>query len=136
MSTCGRFYHDECSKNNVLFRRNSDNNNKQENNKESSSSSSSSKAANAFVCPLHACVTCWCETRASSFALTEQEMCSNITHQSMQAFKGRLLRCIRCPTAYHDSEHCIAAGSIILSNNSIICPAHFQPLKGQTNHVK
>lgn len=47
---------------------------------------------------------------------------------------GRLMHCIRCSVAYHASEHCIPAGSILLSTNSILCPNHFMPRKGCRNH--
>lgn len=47
---------------------------------------------------------------------------------------GRLVRCVRCPVAYHATDLCMAAGSVVLSNNSIICPNHFTPRRGVKNH--
>ena len=47
---------------------------------------------------------------------------------------GRLVRCVRCPIAYHATDLCMAAGCVILSNNSIICPNHFIPRRGVKNH--
>uniref|UniRef100_A0A3Q2PYT5 Nuclear receptor binding SET domain protein 1b n=1 Tax=Fundulus heteroclitus TaxID=8078 RepID=A0A3Q2PYT5_FUNHE len=46
----------------------------------------------------------------------------------------RLVRCVRCPVAYHATDLCMAAGSVVLSNNSIICPNHFAPRRGVKNH--
>lgn len=47
---------------------------------------------------------------------------------------GRLARCVRCPVAYHANDNCIAAGSLVLANNSFLCPSHFTPRKGCKNH--
>lgn len=47
---------------------------------------------------------------------------------------GRLVRCVRCPVAYHATDLCMAAGSVVLSNNSIVCPNHFTPRRGVKNH--
>ncbi|KAF5891361.1 histone-lysine N-methyltransferase NSD2-like isoform X1, partial [Clarias magur] len=70
-----------------------------------------------FRCSLHACLACF------------------ITNQSNPSvFKGRLIHCVRCPTAYHASDYCVPAGSIILSTNTILCPNHFTPRKGCRNH--
>lgn len=49
-------------------------------------------------------------------------------------FVGRLVRCVRCPVAYHATDQCMAAGCVVLSNNSIICPNHFTPRRGVKNH--
>ena len=48
---------------------------------------------------------------------------------------GRLLRCIRCPTAYHIGDFCIAAGSINLTGFNIVCARHFQPILTQKHHT-
>lgn len=45
------------------------------------------------------------------------------------------MRCVRCPVAYHGGETCIAAGSVILTANSIICTSHFSPKKGCRHHA-
>ncbi|XP_053704100.1 histone-lysine N-methyltransferase, H3 lysine-36 specific [Synchiropus splendidus] len=70
-----------------------------------------------FRCSIHVCLSCFI-TNPNSAAMT----------------KGRLVRCVRCPVAYHASDLCMAAGSVILSNNSMICPNHFAPRRGVKNH--
>ncbi|KAM3869070.1 histone-lysine N-methyltransferase, H3 lysine-36 specific [Diretmus argenteus] len=70
-----------------------------------------------FRCSLHVCLTCFI-TNSSSPSVS----------------KGRLVRCVRCPVAYHATDVCMAAGSVVLSNNSIICPNHFAPRRGVKNH--
>lgn len=70
-----------------------------------------------FRCSIHVCLTCFI-TNPNSSSIS----------------KGRLVRCVRCPVAYHATDLCMAAGSVILSNNSIICPNHFTPRRGVKNH--
>ncbi|XP_071502155.1 histone-lysine N-methyltransferase NSD2-like [Diadema antillarum] len=70
-----------------------------------------------FTCPLHSCHACFAENPKSA-----------------KSTRGRLMRCVRCPTAYHQGETCVAAGSIVLAANSIVCSRHFQPLKSQKHH--
>ncbi|KAG9265901.1 histone-lysine N-methyltransferase, H3 lysine-36 and H4 lysine-20 specific isoform X2 [Astyanax mexicanus] len=70
-----------------------------------------------FRCSLHACLTCFI---------------TNPSNPSLS--KGRLTRCVRCPIAYHATDYCIPAGSVILANNLILCPNHFIPRKGCRNH--
>ncbi|XP_012871531.1 PREDICTED: histone-lysine N-methyltransferase, H3 lysine-36 and H4 lysine-20 specific isoform X1 [Dipodomys ordii] len=70
-----------------------------------------------FRCSLHMCITCHAANPAS-----------------VSASKGRLMRCVRCPVAYHANDFCLAAGSKILASNSIICPNHFTPRRGCRNH--
>ncbi|KAF3828365.1 hypothetical protein GH733_005062 [Mirounga leonina] len=70
-----------------------------------------------FRCSLHICITCHAANPAS-----------------VSASKGRLMRCVRCPVAYHANDFCLAAGSKILASNSIICPNHFTPRRGCRNH--
>uniref|UniRef100_A0A8C6V1G1 Histone-lysine N-methyltransferase, H3 lysine-36 specific n=1 Tax=Neogobius melanostomus TaxID=47308 RepID=A0A8C6V1G1_9GOBI len=74
-------------------------------------------ANRGFRCSIHACLTCYISNPNAS----------NLS-------KGRLVRCVRCPVAYHASDQCMAAGSRILSSNSIVCPNHFTPRKGVKNH--
>jgi hypothetical protein len=111
---CGRYYHDECAKTNPFFRR------------ETSSSSSSGNSIK-YICPSHACSTCLAEHKSS---INNDEN----NHQSMAAYKGRFLKCVRCTNAYHVGDFCIPAGSIILAGCNIICPDHFQPIKSQSHH--
>uniref|UniRef100_A0A1A7YAR4 Histone-lysine N-methyltransferase, H3 lysine-36 specific n=2 Tax=Iconisemion striatum TaxID=60296 RepID=A0A1A7YAR4_9TELE len=70
-----------------------------------------------FRCSIHVCLTCFIASPNSS-----------------SISKGRLVRCVRCPVAYHATDLCMAAGSVVLSNNSIICPNHFTPRRGVKNH--
>uniref|UniRef100_A0A2K5NE11 Histone-lysine N-methyltransferase, H3 lysine-36 specific n=1 Tax=Cercocebus atys TaxID=9531 RepID=A0A2K5NE11_CERAT len=70
-----------------------------------------------FRCSLHICITCHAANPAN-----------------VSASKGRLMRCVRCPVAYHANDFCLAAGSKILASNSIICPNHFTPRRGCRNH--
>ncbi|XP_073507291.1 histone-lysine N-methyltransferase, H3 lysine-36 specific [Phyllobates terribilis] len=70
-----------------------------------------------FRCSLHICNTCHV---------------NNPNNPS--ASKGRLMRCVRCPVAYHANDFCMAAGTVALASNSIICPSHFTPRRGCKNH--
>ncbi|XP_068436873.1 histone-lysine N-methyltransferase NSD2 isoform X2 [Clinocottus analis] len=70
-----------------------------------------------FRCPLHACLSCHygCRTKQKST-------------------KGRLMRCLRCPVAYHVGDLCVAAGSEMITNTAIICTNHFNAKKGYSHH--
>ncbi|NXH13222.1 NSD1 protein, partial [Bucco capensis] len=70
-----------------------------------------------FRCSLHICMTCHAANPAN-----------------ISASKGRLMRCVRCPVAYHSNDFCLAAGSVVLASNSIICPNHFTARRGCRNH--
>ncbi|KAM6467868.1 histone-lysine N-methyltransferase, H3 lysine-36 specific isoform 1-T6 [Liasis olivaceus] len=70
-----------------------------------------------FRCSLHICMTCHAANPAN-----------------ISASKGRLIRCVRCPVAYHSNDFCLAAGTMILASNSMICPNHFTPRRGCRNH--
>ncbi|XP_069565693.1 histone-lysine N-methyltransferase, H3 lysine-36 specific isoform X2 [Brachyistius frenatus] len=70
-----------------------------------------------FRCSIHVCLTCFIANPSSS-----------------SVSKGRLVRCVRCPVAYHATDLCMAAGTVVLSNNSIICPNHFTARRGVKNH--
>nr|XP_046243900.1 histone-lysine N-methyltransferase NSD3 isoform X4 [Scatophagus argus] len=59
-----------------------------------------------FSCPQHNCSTCCLE------------------RDLQRASKGRLMRCIRCPVAYHTGDSCVAAGSVILTHHIMICSSH------------
>uniref|UniRef100_UPI00358F2462 histone-lysine N-methyltransferase NSD3-like isoform X1 n=1 Tax=Myxine glutinosa TaxID=7769 RepID=UPI00358F2462 len=71
-----------------------------------------------FRCPMHTCLTCQLDC-----------------HSKLRANRGRLVRCVRCPVAYHVSENlrCLAAGSKLLSSTSIVCSSHFTPNKARRN---
>uniref|UniRef100_A0A8C7TG77 Histone-lysine N-methyltransferase, H3 lysine-36 specific n=1 Tax=Oncorhynchus mykiss TaxID=8022 RepID=A0A8C7TG77_ONCMY len=68
-------------------------------------------------CSLHVCLSCHITNPLNS--------CTS---------KSRLTRCVRCPVAYHANDYCMAAGSIVLANNSFLCPNHFTPRKNYKNH--
>ncbi|KAM8974282.1 histone-lysine N-methyltransferase NSD3 isoform 2-T2 [Pelodytes ibericus] len=59
-----------------------------------------------FHCPQHCCSSCTAEK------------------DLYKACKGRMLRCVRCPVAYHSGDSCVAAGSRLLSSSLIICSNH------------
>uniref|UniRef100_A0A8C4TGC0 Histone-lysine N-methyltransferase, H3 lysine-36 specific n=1 Tax=Erpetoichthys calabaricus TaxID=27687 RepID=A0A8C4TGC0_ERPCA len=71
-----------------------------------------------FRCPLHSCLSCYV-SRPSR----------------LKATKGKLMRCVRCPVAYHTGDACIAAGCEVLTYNSIICTNHFKSKKGYSHHA-
>ncbi|XP_029983076.1 histone-lysine N-methyltransferase NSD2 isoform X2 [Sphaeramia orbicularis] len=70
-----------------------------------------------FRCPLHTCLSCHygCRTK----------------HKST---KGRLMRCLRCPVAYHIGDLCVAAGSEMITNTAIVCTNHFNAKKAYSHH--
>ncbi|XP_061819007.1 uncharacterized protein nsd1b isoform X2 [Nerophis lumbriciformis] len=70
-----------------------------------------------FRCSIHVCLTCFI---------------ANPTSPSIS--KGHLMRCVRCPITYHANDLCMAAGCVVLSSNTIICPNHFAPRRGVKNH--
>ncbi|XP_048846021.1 histone-lysine N-methyltransferase NSD3-like isoform X1 [Brienomyrus brachyistius] len=57
-------------------------------------------------CPQHCCATC----------CLERDM--------QKASKGRMMRCMRCPIAYHTGDGCIAAGSVMITPHVIVCSNH------------
>ncbi|TRY57703.1 hypothetical protein DNTS_025920 [Danionella cerebrum] len=57
-------------------------------------------------CPHHSCDTCCLEKDLH------------------KAGKGRMMRCIRCPVAYHTGDGCVAAGSVLVTPHIIICSNH------------
>uniref|UniRef100_A0A3Q3WSA6 Histone-lysine N-methyltransferase NSD3 n=1 Tax=Mola mola TaxID=94237 RepID=A0A3Q3WSA6_MOLML len=59
-----------------------------------------------FCCPQHICSTCCLE------------------RDLQRASKGRLMRCIRCPVAYHTGDSCVAAGSVVITHHIMICSSH------------
>ncbi|XP_034530197.1 histone-lysine N-methyltransferase NSD2 isoform X3 [Notolabrus celidotus] len=70
-----------------------------------------------FRCPLHACLSCHYGSRTKN-----------------RSTKGRLMRCLRCPVAYHIGDQCVAAGSEMVSNTAFICTNHFHAKKGYSHH--
>ena len=68
-----------------------------------------------LICPLHNCGTCTNDKESSSTS------------------KKRLLRCVRCPTAYHASS-CLVAGCVQLTSSLMVCNRHFVPQKSKPHH--
>ncbi|KAH0624412.1 hypothetical protein JD844_031822 [Phrynosoma platyrhinos] len=48
---------------------------------------------------------------------------------------GKMMRCVRCPVAYHASDGCVAAGCAVITSSSIICTSHFTATKGKSHHA-
>ncbi|XP_070621463.1 histone-lysine N-methyltransferase NSD3 isoform X2 [Erythrolamprus reginae] len=59
-----------------------------------------------FRCPQHCCTAC------------------SMDKDIHKASKGRMVRCLRCPIAYHSGDGCIAAGSLFVSSHILICSDH------------
>uniref|UniRef100_A0A8C2KXQ4 Nuclear receptor binding SET domain protein 2 n=1 Tax=Cyprinus carpio TaxID=7962 RepID=A0A8C2KXQ4_CYPCA len=70
-----------------------------------------------FRCPLHTCLSCHYSGRSAA-----------------KATKGKMMRCLRCPVAYHVGDLCVAAGSEMITSSAIVCTNHFQPKKGYSHH--
>ncbi|POI27535.1 hypothetical protein CIB84_008715, partial [Bambusicola thoracicus] len=51
------------------------------------------------------------------------------------ALLGKMMRCVRCPVAYHAGDVCIAAGCAVIASNSIVCTNHFTAMKGKSHHA-
>lgn len=67
-----------------------------------------------FHCPLHFCSTC--------------------VRNKSSVSRGRLIRCVRCPTAYHLSG-CLVAGCIQISSHLMACSKHFLREKNKAHHT-
>ncbi|XP_028624116.1 histone-lysine N-methyltransferase NSD3 isoform X3 [Grammomys surdaster] len=59
-----------------------------------------------FRCPQHCCSSC------------------SMEKDIHKASKGRMMRCLRCPVAYHFGDACVAAGSVSVSSHILICSNH------------
>ncbi|XP_036618945.1 LOW QUALITY PROTEIN: histone-lysine N-methyltransferase NSD2 [Trichosurus vulpecula] len=71
-----------------------------------------------FRCPLHSCVSC------------------HVTNPSNpRSSKGKMMRCVRCPVAYHGGDGCLAAGCSVIASNNIVCTNHFTARKGKSHHA-
>ncbi|XP_066478512.1 histone-lysine N-methyltransferase NSD2 [Tiliqua scincoides] len=71
-----------------------------------------------FRCPLHSCVSC------------------HVTNPSNpKVSKGKMVRCVRCPVAYHAGDGCVAAGCSVITSSSIVCTNHFTATKGKSHHA-
>ncbi|XP_039087976.1 histone-lysine N-methyltransferase NSD2 isoform X1 [Hyaena hyaena] len=71
-----------------------------------------------FRCPLHSCLSCHASNPSNP-----------------RPSKGKMMRCVRCPVAYHGGDACLAAGCSVIASNSIICSGHFTARKGKRHHA-
>lgn len=141
-ASCGRVYHKECLKNwpQATWK---DNFSGRLVRNGSAVSRNAVIPKETLLCPQHYCHTCISENPA----VHKNRHCNEI-----------LVRCIRCPTAYHRRKltripkssgseywreywfatlfagvHCIPAGTEILTMSQIICPRHYEPPVGAKN---
>uniref|UniRef100_A0A3B4B859 Uncharacterized protein n=1 Tax=Periophthalmus magnuspinnatus TaxID=409849 RepID=A0A3B4B859_9GOBI len=70
-----------------------------------------------FRCPMHTCISCYYSGQSKH-----------------RANKGRLMRCLRCPVAYHVGDFCVAAGSETITNTALICTNHYHAKKNHSHH--
>ncbi|GJQ75891.1 putative histone-lysine N-methyltransferase [Trypoxylus dichotomus] len=100
---CGKFYHPECLK---LWPQT----------QWSVISTTKHKLSNTnldtFVCPNHVCHTCVSDDPRAAIP---------------RCTSDKVVKCLRCPATYHNSAHCIPAGTIILTSTQIVCPRHLIP---------
>ncbi|CAL8283138.1 unnamed protein product [Lota lota] len=68
-------------------------------------------------CPLHTCLSCHLGCRSNG-----------------KATKGKMMRCLRCPVAYHVGELCVSAGSQVVTSTALVCTSHFNAKKGYSHH--
>ena len=100
LTTCGKYYHDQCAKSNPLFFK--------------EITTSNANASAKYMCPLHKCFTCYADQRS---------VCASTM---VSAFSSSLFKCIRCPRAYHANDFCLGNGSVIVAGYHIICPEHLR----------
>lgn len=79
-------------------------------------------ADGSFTCPLHLCLSCHND---------------HYEDNVFRTVKRPLLTCIKCPTAYHLLDDCVAAGTtVVVSNKYIICPEHQEKKKSsRSKHI-
>lgn len=70
------------------------------------------KSGQTFTCPMHHCLTCY----------TDQPFPRDIN--CLKPSKRQLLKCLSCPTAFHNDDACTAAGTVLLAGSYVMCPAH------------
>ena len=76
----------------------------------------------SFTCPRHFCLSCHND---------------HYEDNVFRTVKRPLLTCIKCPTAYHLLDDCVAAGTtVVVSNKYIICPEHQEKKKSsRSKHI-
>ncbi|XP_050438298.1 histone-lysine N-methyltransferase NSD2-like isoform X2 [Adelges cooleyi] len=79
----------------------------------------SNNSSQTIICPLHVCHLCISENPKSKCKI--------------KIPAEKLIRCIKCPTAYHRSEYCLPAGSRVLTYNNIVCSRHSEPNNKQAH---
>jgi len=81
------------------------------------------KVPTRFFCPHHSCKLC-VKTKDSTLG-SSAPLKSN----------SKLVKCIRCPTAYHQKS-CFIAGCLVLTSHYMICDQHYEAVKSKKhNHV-
>ena len=60
--------------------------------------------------------------------------CRCYKYQDCTCVIGKLYKCIRCPSAYHTGDMCIAAGSRYVAGHHIVCSDHFKRDKKNITH--
>ncbi|KAK7904576.1 hypothetical protein WMY93_017183 [Mugilogobius chulae] len=75
------------------------------------------RRCHGFRCPMHSCISCHYSGQSKH-----------------RANKGRLMRCLRCPVAYHAGDVCVAAGSETITNSALICTNHYHAKKNHSHH--
>lgn len=104
--TCGKFFHSYCI------------------DKLQEPESKSSNGGSRFFCPHHSCKVCCNQAKASS----------GTTSVSLKS-ASKLVKCIRCPTAYHQRS-CFIAGCQVITPQYMICDQHYEVNKSRKhNHV-
>ncbi|XP_043276284.1 histone-lysine N-methyltransferase NSD2 [Venturia canescens] len=63
-----------------------------------------------LTCPYHMCHTCNSDNPQNGISWSLNE---------------KLVRCVRCPSAYHPATSCLPAGTEILTGSQIVCPKHY-----------
>jgi hypothetical protein len=49
------------------------------------------------------------------------------TRNPVMKYNEKLIKCVRCPTAYHGGDSCVAAGTVQITKTDMICPKHYEP---------
>lgn len=74
-----------------------------------------------------------CQSNSAVLCLPTSQFYATVT--CVSCFSGKMMRCVRCPVAYHAGDVCIAAGCAVIASNSIVCTNHFTARKGKSHHA-
>ncbi|KAF7490682.1 Histone-lysine N-methyltransferase NSD2 [Sarcoptes scabiei] len=77
------------------------------------------ETANTFLCPRHQCINCHLLT---------------MDDNEYRANSRKLVRCIRCPIAFHSTKICLGAGSVLVDGKHIICSEHYEEYNNNRNN--